>query len=94
MAEYDDIKVGNLYRTSGALQNYTRYFVILSMERKNNVITVRKTNDVKTDPYIDVRVEDTFLELTIMFVNDHRIEGRRTTVSQFWTAYDCVAEVP
>lgn len=91
MAEYDDIKVGNLYLTSGF---NPRYFVILSMDRKNNVIAVRKTNNVKTDPYVDVRLEDTFLELTIMFVNDHRIEERKTTVSQFWTAYDCVAEVP
>lgn len=103
MAEYDEIRVGNLYHSFG-----DRYFVILKLKRLENILAIpvsesalveydiRKNvnRPVKTTKQLaDIRLEDTTLELEILFVKEQRIETRKTTVSQFWAAYNCVAEV-
>lgn len=95
MAEYDEIKVGNLYKMSS-----DRYFVIVSLLRKRNIIAVpaydlmsgKIIRDLANDAAITL--EDQLLECEILLLGEKRVESRQTTVAQFWKAYDCVTEVP
>lgn len=102
MAEFDEIKVGNLYRMSG-----DRYFMLLSFVKKENIIAVTvynnplvagdkkkgiRPNSERTTE--SIRLDDTFLNCEIFILGETKPQGRKTTVAQFWVAYDCVAELP